>query len=66
VHQAGAAVGTVTTLGYLGFVVAPAAVGGLAGATTLPVALAAVALSAVALAGGTAALAREPVSGRRS
>lgn len=58
VHQAGAAVGTVTTVGYLGFVVAPAAVGGLAGATTLPVALAAVALVALALAGGTAALAR--------
>jgi hypothetical protein len=66
VRQAGAAVGTVTTLGYLGFVVAPAAVGGLAGATTLPVALAAVALVAVALAGGTAALAREPAPGRRS
>lgn len=66
VHQAGAAVGTVTTLGYLGFVVAPAAVGGLAGATTLPVALAAVAVVAVALAGGTAALAREPRAGRRS
>lgn len=66
VRQAGAAVGTVTTLGYLGFVVAPAAVGGLAGATTLPVALAAVALAAVALAGGTAALAREPAPGRRS
>jgi MFS family permease len=66
VHQAGAAVGTVTTLGYLGFVVAPAAVGGLAGATTLPVALAAVAVVALALAGGTAAWAREPGSGRRS
>ena len=66
VHQAGAAVGTVTTLGYLGFVVAPAAVGGLAGATTLPAALAAVALVAVALAGGTAALADERVPGRRS
>ena len=66
VHQAGAAVGTVTTLGYLGFVVAPAAVGGLAGATTLPVALAAVALVAVALAGGTAALAEVPAPGRRS
>lgn len=65
-HQAGAAVGTVTTLGYLGFVVAPAAVGGLAGATTLPVALAAVALVAVALAGGTAAMGGEPAPGRRS
>jgi predicted MFS family arabinose efflux permease len=65
VHQAGAAVGTVTTVGYLGFVVAPAAVGGVAGATTLPVALAAVALVAVALAAGTAALAREPALGRR-
>ena len=66
VRQAGAAVGTVTTLGYLGFVVAPAAVGGLAGATTLPVALAAVALVALALAGGTSALAQEPAPGRRS
>lgn len=65
-HQAGAAVGTVTTVGYLGFVVAPAAVGGLAGATTLPVALAAVALVALALAGGTTALAEAPVPGRRS
>jgi MFS family permease len=60
VHQAGAAVGTVTTVGYLGFVVAPAFVGGLAGATTLPVALAAVAIVALALAGGTAALAGRP------
>ncbi len=58
VKQAGAAIGTVTTVGYLGFVVAPAAVGGLAGMTTLPVALAAVALVALALAGGTAALPR--------
>lgn len=66
VHQAGAAVGTVTTVGYLGFVVAPAAVGGLAGATTLPVALAAVAVAALALAGGTAALAGGPAPGRRS
>lgn len=65
-RQAGAAVGTVTTVGYLGFVVAPAAVGGLAGATTLPVALAAVAVVAVALAGGTAALVQEPAPGRRS
>ena len=64
-HQAGAAVGTVTTVGYLGFVVAPAVVGGVAGATTLPVALAAVALVALALAGGSAALAGEP-AGRRS
>lgn len=66
VHHAGAAVGTVTTVGYLGFVVAPAAVGGLAGATTLPVALAAVGLVAVALAGGTAALNPEPAVDRRS
>ena len=64
--QAGAAIGTVTTVGYLGFVVAPAAVGGLAGVTTLPVALAAVALVALALAGGAAALAQEPAPGRRS
>ncbi|HUR23516.1 MAG TPA: MFS transporter [Acidimicrobiales bacterium] len=56
-RQAGAAVGTVTTVGYLGFVVAPAAVGGLAAAATLPVALAAVAFVALALAGGAVALA---------
>lgn len=56
--QAGAAVGTVTTVGYLGFVIAPAAIGGLAAATTLPIALAAVALAAGALAGGAALLGR--------
>lgn len=65
VHQAGAAVGTVTTVGYLGFVVAPAAVGGVAGATTLPVALAAVAVAALALAGGAAALNAQPSAARR-
>jgi MFS family permease len=54
--QAGAAVGTVTTVGYLGFVVAPAAIGGLAGASTLPIALAAVAVVAAALAAGAARL----------
>lgn len=58
--QAGAAVGTVTSVGYLGFVAAPAVVGGLAGATTLPVALAAVAVVALALAGGAAALKAPP------
>jgi len=36
----GAAVGTVTTIGYLGFVLAPALVGAMAGAASLPVALA--------------------------
>jgi hypothetical protein len=51
-RQTGAAVGTVTTIGYLGFVFAPALVGGLAGETTLPTALAAVGLAAVALAIG--------------
>ena len=34
--ETGAAVGTVTTVGYLGFVVAPAAIGRLAAASTLP------------------------------
>jgi MFS family permease len=53
----GAAVGTVTTVGYLGFVLAPALVGGLAGATTLPTALAAVAVAAAVLAAGAARLA---------
>jgi predicted MFS family arabinose efflux permease len=48
----GSAMGTVTTLGYLGFALAPAIVGGLAEATTLPTALAATALVAVALAVG--------------
>lgn len=52
--QAGAGVGTVTTIGYAGFVVAPAAVGGVAGATTLPIGLAAVAVVAGALAAGAA------------
>lgn len=46
----GAAIGTVTTLGYLGFVLAPAIVGIVAGAWTLPAALAVTTLAAVALA----------------
>jgi len=46
----GAAVSTVTTLAYLGFLVGPAAVGLLAGAATLRVALAAVATLALGLA----------------
>jgi MFS family permease len=49
----GAAVGTATTLGYLGFVLAPAVIGGLAAATTLPIALGSAAVVAVALAAGT-------------
>ena len=52
VHLSGAAVGTVTTVGYLGFVLAPALVGGLARLSTLPTALAAIAVPAVALAAG--------------
>ena len=56
-HLSGAAVGTVTTVGYLGFVLAPAMVGGLARATTLPTALAAVAVPALALAAGATATA---------
>lgn len=51
----GAAVSTVTTVGYLGFVLAPAMVGGLSRLTTLPTALAAVAVPAVALAAGATA-----------
>jgi MFS family permease len=46
----GAAVGSVITIGYLGFVVGPAVVGGLATATTLPVALAVVGLAGLVLA----------------
>jgi len=46
----GAAVSTVTTLAYLGFLIGPAAVGLLAGAATLRVALAAVAALALGLA----------------
>ena len=48
----GAAVGTVTTIGYLGFVLAPVFIGQLAGATTLPWALAAVAVVSLGLAVG--------------
>jgi MFS family permease len=39
-QRRGAAIGTVATLGYLGFVLAPAIVGGLADVLTLPTALA--------------------------
>ena len=52
VHLSGAAVGTVTTVGYLGFVLAPALVGGLARLSTLPTALAAITVPALALAAG--------------
>jgi MFS family permease len=48
----GSSIGTVTTLGYLGFVLSPALVGLLAGATTLPTALAATAAVAAALSAG--------------
>jgi hypothetical protein len=48
--------GTVTTIGYLGFVLAPAIVGGLAEATTLPTALAFVTVAAAALAVGASRL----------
>jgi predicted MFS family arabinose efflux permease len=47
----GAAVGSVITIAYLGFVVAPAMVGGLASATTLPTALAFVAVAGLLVAG---------------
>jgi MFS family permease len=49
-ERRGAAVSTVTTLGYLGFVLAPAVVGLLAGARDLPTALALTSVAAVALA----------------
>jgi predicted MFS family arabinose efflux permease len=47
----GAAVGSVITVAYLGFVLAPAAVGGLASATTLPIALACVGAAGLLVAG---------------
>jgi hypothetical protein len=62
----GAAVGTVTTIGYLGFVLAPAVVGALAGATTLPTALAVVTTAAAALAVGASLLPGSTGSGRGS
>jgi MFS family permease len=62
-RSAGAAVGTVTTVGYLGFVVAPAMIGGLARATTLPTALAAVSVPGVVLA---VCATRLPATGRVS
>ncbi len=46
----GAAVGSVITVGYLGFVVGPAVVGGVASVSTLPVALALVGLAGLLLA----------------
>jgi len=49
-ERRGAAIGTVTTLGYLGFVLAPAIVGILAGAWTLPAALTMTTAAAVVLA----------------
>jgi MFS family permease len=51
-ERRGAAIGTVNTLGYLGFVLAPALVGVLAEAWTLPVALASTSVMAVILAVG--------------
>ena len=63
-HLTGAAIGTVTTVRYLGFVIAPALVGGLAGALTLPTALAAVSVVALVLAAGAWRVARRPLGGR--
>lgn len=54
----GAATGTVITIAYLGFVLGPAAVGLVAGATTLPIALTGVALVAAALLAASPQLAR--------
>jgi MFS family permease len=48
-HAQGAATGTVITIAYLGFVVGPAAVGLLSGATTLATALVGVAMLAALL-----------------
>jgi MFS family permease len=56
--RAGAATGTVITLSYLGFVVGPAAVGGVAALTGLRTALAAVAGTALLVAAGARALPR--------
>jgi MFS family permease len=68
--QRGAAISTITTLGYMGFLVGPGAFGGIAGATALPTAF--VFLAGVAVAtglagwyvltdpGGAAAIAAEP------
>jgi hypothetical protein len=63
-HRTGAAVGTVTTLGYLGFVIAPAWVGGLARVATLPIALGLVGLAAVALALGASRI--DPTGSKRA
>jgi hypothetical protein len=57
------AIATVTTLSYLGFLAAPAAVGLLAAATSLPVALLAVAGAGVLLAASVPAMPR--VAARR-
>ena len=63
-HLTGAAIGTVTTVGYLGFVIAPALVGRLAGALTLPTALAVVSVAALALAAGAWRVDRNALAGR--
>ena len=54
----GAATGTVITIAYLGFVLGPAAVGRLSGASTLPTALLGVALVAALLLVSSPVLAR--------
>ena len=54
----GAATGTVITIAYLGFVLGPAAVGLVSGATTLPIALVAVAIIAAGLFLGSPILTR--------
>lgn len=61
----GAAVATVTTIAYLGFLLGPAAVGGLATATDLPTSLTAVAglAAALCLAAAMLPLARTPARG---
>jgi MFS family permease len=49
-HQRGAAISTVTTIAYVGFLIGPAAVGGVAALTNLRASLTAVAALALALA----------------
>lgn len=63
-HLRGAAVATVTTIAYLGFLLGPAAVGGLATATDLPTSLTAVAGLAAALCLAAAMLPLGRSSGR--
>ena len=59
----GASISTLTTIGYIGFVIGPAFVGAVAGATSLPIALVAVAAIGIAVAASGAAVLRDPAGG---